>query len=93
MFIFGGSNPNSKNNNCNNDDAMDLINVISVMLGYENLMENRQQSAHNDVAKHNQRQAKQILDDLHKQFDVQNEMLKYQNSLLEEILEILKGEN
>lgn len=93
MFIFGGSNPNNNNNNCNNDDAMDLINVISVMLGYENLMENRQQSAQNDVAKHNQRQVKQILDDLHKQFDVQNEILKYQTSLLEEILNILKGEN
>lgn len=42
-----------------------LINAVSVALGYENLMENRQQSEANNVEKHNQKQAKQILDDLH----------------------------
>lgn len=79
-------------NGNNNNSFGDLLNLISVMLGYENLMENRQQSADNDVNSANQRQAKQILDDLHSQFDIQNEVLKYQNSLLEQILNILKGE-
>lgn len=79
-------------NGNNNNSFGDLLNLISIMLGYENLMENRQQSADNDVNSANQRQAKQILDDLHLQFDVQNEVLKYQNSLLEQILNILKGE-
>ena len=60
-----------------------LLNVLSILLGYENLMENRQQSADNDV---NMAQAKQILDDLHEQF-------AYQNRLLEEILKILKGDD
>lgn len=77
----------------NNENFGNMLNAISIALGYENLMENRQQSADNNVAKHNQIQAKQILDDLHIQFDKQNEMLEYQNKLLEEILYILKGGN
>lgn len=73
------------NNDGVNNLISDLLNVISIMLGYENLMENREQSAQNNVAKHNQKQAEFILNDLHKRLD-------YQNKLLEEILKILKGE-
>lgn len=80
------------NGNDNNNVASDLLNIISIMLGYENLMENRQQSAENNVARHNRKQSDQLLADLHEQFDKQNEMLRYQNDLLEQILEILKGE-
>lgn len=69
--------------NDNNNWNGNLLNVFSILLGYENLMENRQQSADNDV---NMAQAKQILDDLHEQF-------AYQNRLLEEILRILKGDD
>ena len=69
--------------NDNNNWSGNLLNVLSILLGYENLMENRQQSADNDV---NMAQAKQILDDLHEQF-------AYQNRLLEEILRILKGDD
>lgn len=68
-----------------NSNIGDLLNLISIFLGYENLMENRQQSAENNVNKSNQEQAKKILDDLHLQFQQQNKML-------EEILKILKGE-
>ena len=62
------------------------------MLGYQNLVENRQQSAHNDVEKHNQKQANMILDDLHAMFEDQNKTLEKQNHLLQEILNRLKGE-
>lgn len=72
--------------NDNNNWNGNLLNVISILLGYENLMENRQQSADNNVNMANQKQAKQILDDLHEQF-------AYQNRLLEEILKILKGDD
>lgn len=78
-------------NNGNND--VDILSLIGVMLGYSNLIENRQQSAHNDIEKHNQQQEKHILDDLHKQFEIQNDLLYYQNNLLHEIINILKGEN
>lgn len=79
-------------NENNNDVFGNLLNIVSIMLGYENLMENRQQSADNNVAKHNSEQTKKLLDDLHLQFDNQNKILKYQNTLLELILEILKGD-
>ena len=72
--------------NDNNNWNGNLLNVLSILLGYENLMENRQQSADNDVNMANQKQAKQILDDLHEQF-------AYQNRLLEENLKILKGDD
>lgn len=82
----------SANNNNNSDMAGNLLDLISILVGLENLMENRQQSAENDVNSANQRQAKEILDDLHEQFDKQNAMLKYQNHLLEQIIILLKGE-
>lgn len=79
-------------NDGSNDNFGILLDIISILLGYENLMENRQQSAENNINKSNQEQAKQILDDLHEQFNEQNAMLEYQNQLLVEILDILKGE-
>jgi hypothetical protein len=72
------------------DGEVDLLSIIGIILGYSNLIENRQQSAHNDIEKHNQEQEKHILDDLHQQFEKQNELLYYQNTLLHEILNILK---
>lgn len=78
--------------NDSNDNFGDLLDIISILLGYQNLIENRQQSAENNISKSNQEQAKQILDDLHEQFNKQNAMLEYQNHLLEQILKILKGE-
>lgn len=82
----------SANNNNNSDMTGNLLDLISILVGLENLMENRQQSADNDVNSANQRQAKEILDDLHEQFNKQNSMLEYQNHLLEQILLLLKGE-
>lgn len=79
-------------NNNNSDMSGNLLDLISVLVGLENLMENRRQSADNDVNSANQRQAKEILADLHEQFDKQNAMLEYQNHLLEEIKLLLKGE-
>ena len=79
-------------NDGSNDNFGILLDIISILLGYENLMENRQQSAENNISKSNQEQAKQILGDLHEQFNKQNTMLEYQNRLLEQILKILKGE-
>lgn len=62
-----------------------ILDAMSVVIGVQNLYENREQSSQNDIAKHNQEQAKFILNDLHKRLD-------YQNELLKEILKILKGD-
>lgn len=66
-------------------DALDLISVLSFMLGYQNLQENRQQSAHNDVSAANDKQAKFLLEELGRKFEEQNAMLR-------EILEVVKRE-
>ena len=61
----------------------DLLNIVSILIGLQNLHENREQTAHNDVQIANDNQAKFLLDELKKQFDEQNKMLN-------EILQILK---
>lgn len=66
-------------------DALDLISVLSLMLGYQNLQENRQQSAHNDVSAANDKQTKFLIEELGRKFEEQNAMLR-------EILEVLKRE-
>lgn len=63
-------------------DAIDLISVMSFLLGYQNLQENRQQSAHNDVSAANDKQAQFLLTELTAKFEEQNKMLK-------QILEVL----
>ena len=61
----------------------DLINAIALLVGVQNLHENREQSAHNDVQAENQTQTEYLLKELKEQFAVQNKMLQ-------EILYILK---
>lgn len=57
-------------------EELDLLTVISLIIGYENLMENRSQSAHNDVNASNNQQAKFLLQEIYRKFDEQNVMLK-----------------
>lgn len=62
----------------------DAIGLLSILLGYENLLENRQQSAQNDVQSANDKQAQYLLAELSRRFDEQNEMLRKILSILEE---------
>lgn len=66
-------------------DALDVVSILSFLLGYENLLENRAQSAANDVSAENDKQAQYLLQELGRKFDEQNEMLK-------QILEVLENE-
>ena len=68
-----------------NDRFLDLANIISLVIGMQNLQENREQSAHNDIHTANAEQAKYLLTELIAKFEEQNVMLR-------EILRILKGE-
>lgn len=63
----------------------DVLAVWSILLGYENLQENREQSEHNDVQKANDAQANMLLEELGRKFDEQNQMLR-------EILEAVRNE-
>lgn len=65
---------------------LDILSVLSILLGYENLIENRQQSRQNDVQAANDKQASYMLAELGKKFDEQNKMLK-------QILEVLTRED
>lgn len=66
----------------NNTNEADILAIISVLLGMQNLSENRQQSAHNDVQTANDRQAEYLLQELNKKFAEQNEILnKIQKAL------------
>lgn len=62
--------------NDNEFRAVDLLQIVSLMLGYENLMENRQQSADNNVQAANDKQAKFILDEINRKFEEQNKLLE-----------------
>ena len=60
-----------------------VLSVASFLLGYENLIDNRNQSAQsekllrqNDVNQANDKQAQYLLTELGRKFDEQNEMLK-----------------
>lgn len=70
----------------NNAKEIDFLQLFSIFLGYQNLIENREQSAHNDVEKANQQQAEFLLNKIVEQFN-------QQNKLLYEILEKLGGVN
>lgn len=64
-------------------DSLDILSVLSFIIGYKNLIENRQQSAQNDVQAANDKQAEYLLNRLH-------EMFEDQNKKIDRILEILE---
>ena len=56
-------------------DFTDMISILSLALGYENLLENRQQSAQNDIGAANDAQAKFMLEEINGRFEDQNKVL------------------
>lgn len=57
-------------------EFLDILSILSFYVGYENLIENRQQSAANDVSAANDKQAQVLLAALEGKFEKQNEMLR-----------------
>lgn len=57
-------------------DALDALGIASFLLGWENLMENRQQSAQNDVGAANDKQASYLLAEIGKRLDIQDRTLE-----------------
>lgn len=53
-----------------------MLAAFSFLLGYENLIENREQSRQNNVQSANDKQAKYLLEELNAKFEEQNKMLK-----------------
>ena len=75
-----------------NNELINLINVLSFVIGYSNLQENRQQSDHNDVQAANSAQAKYLLKEINRRFDEQNKILEEQNRMLERLIELMEKE-
>lgn len=78
----GGNCPNCKKGSSGIEYA-DLIGILSLLIGLENLTENQQQSEHSeqlirriDVDAANGRQARALLDELGQKFEEQNAMLR-----------------
>ena len=71
-----------------NNELINLINVLSFVIGYSNLQENRLQSAQNDVHAANDRQAEYLLNEINRRFDEQNNILDEQNVMLAKLLEV-----
>lgn len=67
-----------------------LINLLSLALGIENLQENRAQSKHNDVQAANDAQAEYLLSEINRRFDEQNEILAEQNRKIDDLLKKLE---
>lgn len=77
--------------NMQNGNEIDILAVVSVLLGLQNLQENREQSAHNDVQMANDKQAKYLLEEITRKFNEQNGILAEQNAMLDKILQLLDG--
>ena len=73
-----------------NNDLINLINVLSFVIGYSNLNENRQQPDRNDVQAANKAQAKYLLNEINRRFDEQNKILEEQNRMLERLIELME---
>ena len=73
-----------------NNELINLINVLSFVIGYSNLQENRLQSAQNDVQAANDRQAEYLLNEINRRFDEQNKILEEQNRMLERLIELME---
>lgn len=67
---------------------LDMINILSFWIAVMNLEQNIEQSKEQDINKANEKQQKEILDNIHKQFEEQNQLLY---SLEKKIDELLKG--
>ena len=63
----------------------DILGVASFMLGYENLLENRSQSAQNDVGAANDKQASYLLSEIGKRLDRQDRTLEAILNKLEQL--------
>ena len=73
-----------------NNELINLINILSFVVGLQNMQENRLQSAQNDVQAANDKQAEYLLNEIKRRFDEQNKILDEQNRMLERLIELLE---
>ena len=59
-----------------NDDFLDTLSVVSFIIGIMNYQENLSQSDKDDIIHQSSEDAQRILEQLEKDLDIQNEMLR-----------------
>lgn len=69
--------------NQNENYFMNAVDILALLIGLQNLFENRQQSAQNDVNAANEREARYLLAEIGKRLDKQDAMLSRILELLE----------
>lgn len=69
------------------------VDLLALLIGIQNLNENREQSAYNDVHAANDQQAQFLLAELDHRFQEQNAILEKQNEMLERLLNLLDKED
>lgn len=77
-------------NEYQNENFSNLINILALGIGLQNLLENEQQTAYNDVHAANDKQAEFLLGEIRKMIDEQNRRLERQDVILERIEKILE---
>lgn len=80
------NNPHQDQNN----ELINLINILSFVVGLQNMRENQLQSANNDVQAANSVQAEYLLNEINRRFDEQNKILEEQNRMLERLIELME---
>ena len=68
----------------------DILNLASLLVGLENLSENRSQSTHNDVQRANSKQAEYLLTEIARLFAELNRRLSDQDETLAKIQKTLE---
>lgn len=71
--------------NGNGIEFADLLGIISLWVGLENMQENRVQSAQNDVGAANDKQASYLLEEIGKRLDNQDRTLEMIMNKLEQL--------
>ena len=74
-------------------NSLDMLNILSFWIAILNLEQNIEQSRANDVNKANDKQQKEMLQDLHNEFEAQNERLSLIEHRLATIIQELGGTN
>ena len=72
-------------------NSLDMLNILSFWIAILNLEQNIEQSKDQDIHKANDKQQKEMLQELHNEFEAQNERLSLIEHRLDKIIQELGG--
>ena len=72
-------------------NSLDMLNILSFWIAILNLEQNIEQSKDQDIYKANDKQQKEMLQEIHNEFEAQNEWLSLIEHRLDKIIQELGG--